>query len=130
MGQPKKCHSEHPDACAINSTDLSIQPLPCFARGLTAAMYLRGNEEVSCPDDSAGLHIRARNDEVVRADIKPDQLAFQVRGLLHPFLSRISAQVDALTGCIPMRGNNEVGRAVIKPDQLASQVCGLACVTA
>ncbi len=41
-------------------------------------MYLRGDQEVACPDDSAGLHIRARNNEVVRAVIKADQLAFQV----------------------------------------------------
>lgn len=46
--------------------------------GLTAAMYLRGDEEVPCPDSTAGLHIRARNNEVVKATIRPDELAFQV----------------------------------------------------
>jgi hypothetical protein len=46
--------------------------------GLTAAMYLRGREEVPCPDDTAGLHIRARGDQVVKATIGPSELAFQV----------------------------------------------------
>lgn len=48
------------------------------AAGLTAAMYLCGDEEVPCPDATAGLHIRARNNEVVKATIRPDELAFQV----------------------------------------------------
>lgn len=41
-------------------------------------MYLRGKEEVPCPDGMAGLHIRARDNQVVRATIGPDELAFQV----------------------------------------------------
>ena len=31
-----------------------------------------------CPDDTAGLYIRARDGEVVRATFKPTQLAFQM----------------------------------------------------
>jgi hypothetical protein len=42
-------------------------------------MYLCGGHEVPCPDDTAGLHIRARDGKVVKATIGPDELAFQVR---------------------------------------------------
>ena len=41
-------------------------------------MYLHGEAEVPCPDDTAGLHIRARNGQVVKATIGPNELAFQV----------------------------------------------------
>lgn len=41
-------------------------------------MYLHGDEEVPCPDGTAGLHIRARGNQVVKATIAPDELAFQV----------------------------------------------------
>ncbi|KAF9997825.1 hypothetical protein BGZ79_008476 [Entomortierella chlamydospora] len=49
--------------------------------GLTSAMYIdeskEGLTEVSCPDSEAGLYIRNRGQEVVKAGIPRDHLAFQ-----------------------------------------------------
>ena len=47
--------------------------------GLTCGQYCDASgREVPCPDDTAGLYIRARDGEVVRAAFKPTQLAFQM----------------------------------------------------
>jgi isopenicillin N synthase-like dioxygenase len=47
--------------------------------GLTAAQYSDASgREVPCPDAAAGLYIRARDGEVVRATFRADQLAFQM----------------------------------------------------
>ena len=46
--------------------------------GLTSAMYIKGEQEVPCPDPEAGLYIRTRSGGIVRALIPADQLAFQV----------------------------------------------------
>ena len=48
------------------------------AAGLTSALYLRGSEEVPCPDPNAGLHIRARDGSVVKATIGADQVLWQM----------------------------------------------------
>ncbi|KAG0255481.1 hypothetical protein BG011_005091 [Mortierella polycephala] len=50
--------------------------------GLTSAMYLDesakdGLNEVTCPDPEAGLYIRNRGQQVVKASIPRDHLAFQ-----------------------------------------------------
>ncbi|KAF9915098.1 hypothetical protein BX616_006895 [Lobosporangium transversale] len=51
--------------------------------GLTSAMYIdesdksEGWKEVSCPDPEAGLYIRNRGQQVVKASIPRDHLAFQ-----------------------------------------------------
>ena len=47
--------------------------------GLTCAQYSDASgHEVPCPDETAGLYIRARDGEVIRATFKPTQLAFQM----------------------------------------------------
>jgi isopenicillin N synthase-like dioxygenase len=47
--------------------------------GLTCAQYTdAAGAEVPCPDAAAGLYIRARDGEVIRAAFRPDQLAFQM----------------------------------------------------
>ena len=47
--------------------------------GLTCAQYSDASgREVPCPDETAGLYIRARDGEVIRATFKPTQLAFQM----------------------------------------------------
>lgn len=47
--------------------------------GLTCAQYMDASgREVPCPDPAAGLYIRARGGEVVRASFRADQLAFQM----------------------------------------------------
>ncbi|KAK3810887.1 MAG: hypothetical protein J3Q66DRAFT_56959 [Benniella sp.] len=49
--------------------------------GLTSAMYIdeskEGLQEVSCPDPEAGLYIRNRGQQVIKASIPRDHLAFQ-----------------------------------------------------
>ncbi|KAG0356185.1 hypothetical protein BGZ54_000817, partial [Gamsiella multidivaricata] len=49
--------------------------------GLTSAMYVDESkselEEVNCPDKDAGLYIRNRGQQVVKASIPRDHLAFQ-----------------------------------------------------
>ncbi|KCV68564.1 hypothetical protein H696_04857 [Fonticula alba] len=46
--------------------------------GLTPARYYRGDEETSMPDATAGLYIRNRNGDVLKAPIPRDCLAFQL----------------------------------------------------
>eukprot|EP00898_Chlorokybus_atmophyticus_P004054 jgi/Chlat1/464/Chrsp103S01080 len=46
--------------------------------GLTSAMYICGDEEVTCPDPRAGLYIRTRGGSVVKGAIPSDHIAFQV----------------------------------------------------
>lgn len=46
--------------------------------GLTAAMYWQGGREVGAPDPKAGLYIRDRSGEVVKALIPAEDIAFQV----------------------------------------------------
>mmetsp|Transcript_37974 Transcript_37974/g.77293 ORF Transcript_37974/g.77293 Transcript_37974/m.77293 type:complete len:248 (+) Transcript_37974:789-1532(+) len=47
--------------------------------GLVPAMFLDSNgNEVPCPDPSAGLYIKSRSGDLVRVEIPPDALAFQV----------------------------------------------------
>jgi len=47
--------------------------------GLVPAMYHNPNgEEVPSPDPSAGLYIRSRDGNVVKATVPPDSLAFQI----------------------------------------------------
>ena len=48
------------------------------AAGLTSALYLRGSEEVPCPDPNAGLHIRARDGSIVKATIGAEQVLWQM----------------------------------------------------
>jgi isopenicillin N synthase-like dioxygenase len=49
--------------------------------GLTSAMYIDESkdelQEVSCPDPEAGLYIRNRGQQVIKASIPRDHLAFQ-----------------------------------------------------
>ena len=69
-------------------------------------MYLRGKEEVPCPDDTAGLHIRARDNQVVKATIGPDELAFQVH-LSQEAVRRLHGCFRHLTKLFAsVRGNN------------------------
>ncbi|KAH9301021.1 hypothetical protein KI387_012604, partial [Taxus chinensis] len=37
--------------------------------GLTSAMYMKGNSEVACPDNTAGLYIKTRTDAIVKGKI-------------------------------------------------------------
>ncbi len=47
--------------------------------GLLPAMYLDGNGNiVNCPDEKAGLYIKARSGELVHAKIPENAIAFQV----------------------------------------------------
>jgi isopenicillin N synthase-like dioxygenase len=47
--------------------------------GLISAMYFdKSGEEVPNPDPSAGLYIRNRNGDIIKASIPPDCLAFQM----------------------------------------------------
>ena len=41
-------------------------------------MFLRGKEQVPCPDPSAGLYIRNRQGIFQKVSIPPDALAFQM----------------------------------------------------
>ncbi len=52
----------------------------CVCAGLTRALYLDSEgTEVTCPDPQAGLYVRTRAGQVVKVDIPPDHIAFQVR---------------------------------------------------
>lgn len=41
-------------------------------------MFLRGSEQVACPDPGAGLYIRNRQGRFQKIAIPPDALAFQL----------------------------------------------------
>ncbi|KAI0493874.1 hypothetical protein KFK09_024000 [Dendrobium nobile] len=46
--------------------------------GLTSGMYIKNGVEVSCPDLAAGLYVRTRNNQIVRAVFAEDDLAYQI----------------------------------------------------
>lgn len=46
--------------------------------GLTSAMYMKGNSEVTCPDNTAGLYIKTRTNDVVKVSYGENNIAYQV----------------------------------------------------
>ena len=46
--------------------------------GLVSAMYLKGGEEVGCPDPEAGLWVMNRTGSFQKVSFPPDALAFQL----------------------------------------------------
>ncbi|KAF5742946.1 hypothetical protein HS088_TW09G01008 [Tripterygium wilfordii] len=46
--------------------------------GLTCAMYTRDAVEIPCPDSAAGLYIRTRTGQIVKAVFGEDEIAYQV----------------------------------------------------
>ncbi|KAF3780347.1 hypothetical protein EJ110_NYTH39386 [Nymphaea thermarum] len=46
--------------------------------GLTCAMFMRGTQEVPCPDATAGLYIKTRMDQIVKVVFSDDELAYQI----------------------------------------------------
>lgn len=73
--------------------------------GLTCAMYMKDSNEIVCPDTNAGLYVKTRSGEIVKASFKDDQIAYQMgeatefmsNGLFHatPHCVRAAAGVDA-----------------------------------
>eukprot|EP01018_Ginkgo_biloba_P002059 Gb_10635 [translate_table: standard] len=59
--------------------------------GLTCAMYMKDDSEISCPDNTAGLYIKTRTGAIVKAVYGENDLAYQVgeateilsKGLFH-----------------------------------------------
>lgn len=46
--------------------------------GLTCGMFKRNGVEIPCPDISAGLYIKTRNDQIVKVVFGEDELAYQI----------------------------------------------------
>ncbi|MBA0810309.1 hypothetical protein Gohar_002313 [Gossypium harknessii] len=46
--------------------------------GLTCAMFKRNDVEISCPDSAAGLYIRTRSGEIVKATFGENEIAYQI----------------------------------------------------
>ncbi|OMO80798.1 hypothetical protein CCACVL1_12745 [Corchorus capsularis] len=46
--------------------------------GLTCAMFKRDGVEISCPDSAAGLYIRTRTGQIVKAIFGEDEIAYQI----------------------------------------------------
>ncbi|KAK8595636.1 hypothetical protein V6N13_000337 [Hibiscus sabdariffa] len=46
--------------------------------GLTCGMFKRNGVEISCPDSAAGLYIRTRSGEIVKAIFGEDEIAYQI----------------------------------------------------
>lgn len=46
--------------------------------GLTSGMYMKKGAEIFCPDLAAGLYVRTRNNQIVRAVFGEDELAYQI----------------------------------------------------
>ncbi|CAN6354429.1 unnamed protein product [Urochloa humidicola] len=55
--------------------------------GLTCALFMRKCEEIPCPDSGAGLHIRSRDNQVVKVTFEDDELAY-ITGETAEILSR------------------------------------------
>ena len=56
-------------------------------------MFLRGSEEVACPDPEAGLWVRNRGGQFQKVSIPPDTLAFQL-GEASQVSSSLPVRVD------------------------------------
>ncbi|KAG4194550.1 hypothetical protein ERO13_A06G060700v2 [Gossypium hirsutum] len=50
----------------------------CDQYGLTCAMFKRNDVEISCPDSAAGLYIRTRSGEIVKATFGENEIAYQI----------------------------------------------------
>ncbi|KAK9149500.1 hypothetical protein Scep_008257 [Stephania cephalantha] len=46
--------------------------------GLTCGMFMRDGLEVPCPDNAAGLYIKTRTDQIVKAMFGGDEIAYQI----------------------------------------------------
>ncbi|KAM7277497.1 hypothetical protein ACFE04_019363 [Oxalis oulophora] len=46
--------------------------------GLTCGMFKRDGEEIPCPDSAAGLYIRTRTGQIVKAVFGPEEIAYQI----------------------------------------------------
>ncbi|XWS17215.1 hypothetical protein CRYUN_Cryun33cG0049200 [Craigia yunnanensis] len=46
--------------------------------GLTCGMFKRNGVEISCPDSAAGLYIRTRTGQIVKAIFGEDEIAYQI----------------------------------------------------
>ncbi|CAL5096173.1 unnamed protein product [Urochloa decumbens] len=55
--------------------------------GLTCALFMRKYVEIPCPDSGAGLHIRSRDNQVVKVTFEDDELAY-ITGETAEILSR------------------------------------------
>lgn len=60
--------------------------------GLTCGIFTRDGVEIPCPDSTAGLYIRTRNDQIVKVHIL--LLELQVTATLKYFLGLSFIQVD------------------------------------
>lgn len=74
--------------------------------GLVPAVYLDGDgRPVDCPDPSAGLYIKSRSGKLVRADVPPSALAFQVGETAQVHTGGVlQATPHAVRGCRAGRG--------------------------
>ncbi|RLN00325.1 hypothetical protein C2845_PM06G01650 [Panicum miliaceum] len=48
----------------------------CDHYGLTCGLFVRKSVEIPCPDSGAGLHIRSRDNQVVKVTFEDDELAY------------------------------------------------------
>ncbi|KAK1265202.1 hypothetical protein QJS04_geneDACA023822 [Acorus gramineus] len=46
--------------------------------GLTCGMFLRDAIEIACPDSTAGLYIKTRNDDIVKVVFQENEIAYQI----------------------------------------------------
>lgn len=46
--------------------------------GLTCGIFTRDGVEIPCPDSTAGLYIRTRNDQIVKVVYGADDIAYQI----------------------------------------------------
>ncbi|KAK6941558.1 Non-hem dioxygenase N-terminal domain [Dillenia turbinata] len=46
--------------------------------GLTCAMFTRDAEEITCPDNAAGLYIKTRTNQIVKVAFGKDEIAYQI----------------------------------------------------
>ncbi|XP_022729280.1 uncharacterized protein LOC111284691 isoform X3 [Durio zibethinus] len=50
----------------------------CDQYGLTCGLFKRDGVEISCPDSAAGLYIRTRTGQIVKAIFGEDEIAYQI----------------------------------------------------
>ncbi|PKA51090.1 hypothetical protein AXF42_Ash010530 [Apostasia shenzhenica] len=46
--------------------------------GLASGMFMENGARIACPDGAAGLYVRTRDNQIVRADFGEEDLAFQI----------------------------------------------------